>query len=378
MSDSQDTPKTPTQPPRRGDSQSVHDSLVARHRGSVNHASSSYRASSHPSSIESTPQRGGKNGEFIDLEQIERRAYRQELTKELERECANTDKEAAFPGLMATLGLGRKYTEYMARPSAPFVTIVRALPAVSSVVPASRRNGNYEESDYVTCFKHVLDKLSANSATCPSAQLPVGTDISYRYKDCQNKSLESSSLKPDLVFYPGVDEITDLQEAHFILEAKRKMNRAEAYSSNLGQLADYALELKRLQPLRKFVPILFLYGCQLDLVVFTHGGYLKTRIGLVLHADESSRAANIAAISTTLQKLRFLLTLHTDEFGFLIRHYNLFKYVRLDSTMQPALLTPMEMPEGSTFTVRQRINRKVHITGRCTYLHRVNYGAKEA
>ncbi|KAJ2075362.1 hypothetical protein GGH13_000658 [Coemansia sp. S155-1] len=61
------------------------------------------------------------------------------------------------------------------------------------------------------------------------------------------------------------------------------MDKDEAYSDHLGRVAQYVLAPKTVQPMCQYIPVFFLYGCQLDLLVFAHSGYYKTDIGPVLY-----------------------------------------------------------------------------------------------
>ncbi|KAJ2116597.1 hypothetical protein IW146_001401 [Coemansia sp. RSA 922] len=71
--------------------------------------------------------------------------------------------------------------------------------------------------------------------------------------------------------------------AHILFEAKCQMSKEEVYSENLGQVVQYALALKAVQLMCRYIPVLFLYGCQLNMLIFTHSGYYKTDIGPVLY-----------------------------------------------------------------------------------------------
>ncbi|KAJ2825433.1 hypothetical protein FBU31_003719, partial [Coemansia sp. 'formosensis'] len=191
-----------------------------------------------------------------------------------------------------------------------------------------------------------------------------------------NEPLEPSKLKPDLVFSLSPAIASDMYDVHLVLEAKGRMTVTAAYDKHLGQLADYALELKTLQPMRKFVPMLFLYGRQLDLVTFVHDGYYRTKIGVVLYEDEGDREMYSGEVCNTLRDLWFILTLPVNEFGQFINSLSMPDFARLDTATQPALLTPKQIWRGSDLKNVVRIKRKVHITGRCTYLFSANYKGK--
>ncbi|KAJ2441291.1 hypothetical protein GGF42_007342, partial [Coemansia sp. RSA 2424] len=362
---------TPTPASRRGEQHSLPGFSAGQFSGSVNRASNNHAESSRTSS-HGTPQKGGKNGEFVTLEEKQREPYRRELVKELERERSGQDAMLSLPDLMHTLGLDERYAECLRWPLTPFEQIAQSLPTVRYVARRKRQSADsgLVEGDYVACFKLLLETLAKPPT---DFQSPTGTDVLCKFKDCQNAVLESSPLRPDIAFYRGTSVIRDFKEIHFVLEAKRHMSRSEAYSSYLGQLADYALELKTLQPMRQFVPILFLYGCHLDLVVFTHGGHYRADIGHVLFKDDNECELHFGEVSMSLRHLWFLLTLPADEFGHLVQDFRPFKRAHLNSTTQPASFTPMYMPGMSNLTDIRQIERRVHMTGRCTYLFNVKY-----
>ncbi|KAJ2826520.1 hypothetical protein GGI24_002893 [Coemansia furcata] len=122
--------------------------------------------------------------------------------------------------------------------------------------------------------------------------------------------------------------------------------------------------------------MLFLYGRQLDLVTFVHDGYYRTDIGIVLYEDEGDRDSYSGEVCYTLRDLWFILTLPVNEFGHFINSLSMPDLAWLDTTSQPALLTPMPSLHDSDLKNVVRINRKVHITGRCTYLFSANYKGK--
>ncbi|KAJ2430822.1 hypothetical protein GGF41_000814, partial [Coemansia sp. RSA 2531] len=278
---------------------------------------------------------------------------------------------------MDTFGLGDKYLVYLNETTGSFDQLANEISSVCSVASATGRQksrASLVEKDYVEGFKRVLDKLSTFS---PNGLPPEHLPTRYAYKDCQNVALEPSDLKPDLVFSLVSTAVSHMKDVHLILEAKGSMKRKTAYEKNLGQLADYALELRTVQPMRKFVPVLFLFGCQLDLVVFTHGGYYWTDIGTALYEDEGDQDTFLIMARNTLRDLWFILTLPLCQFGQIINSLSMPRSAQFDTTTTPASLVPLPTSRGSDLQGIKEMYFKAHITGRSTYLFRARYEGKD-
>ncbi|KAJ2469881.1 hypothetical protein GGI03_000019 [Coemansia sp. RSA 2337] len=95
-----------------------------------------------------------------------------------------------------------------------------------------------------------------------------------------NSFITTKDLRPDILFF---------KTAHILFKAESHMDEDKAYSDHLGQVAQYALAPKTVQPMHRYIPVFFLYGCQLDLLVLTNSGYYKTNIGPVLYDNADFR-----------------------------------------------------------------------------------------
>ncbi|KAJ2033426.1 hypothetical protein H4S03_005657 [Coemansia sp. S3946] len=387
MTNSSREPDTPTQSSRHGGRSSVQQELAGSWReGSVNQPRHNpevrisiqfnFVCQSHSqNSVNTTSNLQARYGDRLSPKEWEREEYRCKLVEELHR--GGPGEEIKFPSLMDELGLGDKYLAYLNETTGSFDQLANEVSSVCSVVSTrdhQKSRASLAEKDYVEGFKHVLDKLSTFS---PNGLPPDHLPTRYAYMDCQNKALEPSNLKPDLVFSLVDTTVSHMKDVHLILEAKGHMERDTAYEKHLGQLADYALKLKTVQPMRKFVPVLFLYGYQLDLVVFTHGGYYFTCIGTTLYEDENERGIFDIMARNTLRDLWFILILPLCEFGHIINSLSMPRSAQLNTTTTPGSLVPLPTSRGSDLQGIKRINRKVHITGRCTYLFRASYEGKE-
>ncbi|KAJ1669758.1 hypothetical protein GGF38_002009, partial [Coemansia sp. RSA 25] len=277
---------------------------------------------------------------------------------------------------MHELGLGTKYKVYKGEVGEAFAELAMNIPVVGLVASSSTESGAQKdnspinERSYVAGFK----RLMASLKTITPNLLPEGHRIiTYSCEDYQDGGLGSTPLRPDLVFVPDTVGLADVADVHIILEAKQPMTEKAAYDKYLGQLADYALELKKSQPMRSFIPVLFLYGCQLDLVVFTHSHYRRAHIGPVLDSIVGRRTHPTAAVKNALRDLWFLLSLPANEFGHLGDDFEALGYAQLDMASQPISLRATDMPGESTLDDIALIDSKVHITGRCAYLYRAHF-----
>ncbi|KAJ2464221.1 hypothetical protein GGI03_003365 [Coemansia sp. RSA 2337] len=375
MTNSSREPYTPTPSSRHGGRNSALQGLAGSRRGGGVNQSRQNPDSHSQNSVNTTPHRLARYGDYLSPEEWEREEHRCKLVEELHR--GGPGEEKKFPSLMDELGLGDKYLVYLNGTTGSFDQLANEISSVCSVVSTTGRpksRASLAEKDYVEGFKRVLDKLSTFS---PDGLPPEHLPTRYAYKDCQNVALKPSNLKPDLVFSIVGTIVSHMKDVHLILEAKGDMSRDKAYERHLGQLADYALELKTVQPMRKFVPVLFLYGCQLDLVVFTHGGYYFTCIGTTLYEDENERGIFDIMARHTLRDLWFILTLPLCEFGQIVNSLSMPDYAQLNTTTTPASLVPFLTSRGSDLQGIKELYFKAHITGRSTYLFHASYEGKE-
>ncbi|KAJ2470100.1 hypothetical protein EV174_006160, partial [Coemansia sp. RSA 2320] len=199
----------------------------------------------------------------------------------------------------------------------------------------------------------------------------------YDTLDCQDMTLGQTGLKPDLAFYPRGELVEAISDVHFVLEAKQARSSGETYRKHLGQMAHYALELKKSQPLRSFVPVLFLQGCDLDILVFTHAGLYRAPIGPVLCHNDNDKVPWSARMARSLQHLWFLLTLPLDKFG-LLNRLPLGCYVEIAATTTSIQIIVDSESSSEAIEIVKRIPRDIPIVGRCTYIFEAKYKGKAA
>ncbi|KAJ2484733.1 hypothetical protein IWW37_006112, partial [Coemansia sp. RSA 2050] len=318
--------------------------------------------------VQATPQSRPGADEYHE-HKLEIRLRREKLATAL----SGLGKSLRFDSLVAKIGLSREFGDYEAKTMDLFIETVDQVPAVLlrgvGVAPL--------ESDYVRCFMEMFYALDL--ALSKSTLAAMYFKVAYQIIDRQAVPVYKSTLKPDLVFAFASSD-TAFEDIHLILEAKRDSHR-NAYQWHIGQLADYALALRECQPTRTFVPLLFLHGRYLDLLVFTNRGYFRTPLGPVLYRASDDRRDNPLrqAVGKSLCRLWFFLTLPANRFGFLLGTPGVPRRLRFSADVVPATAEDAGRASGDDIVhVGELLNFSVWITGQCTYLYMATFRDKAA
>ncbi|KAJ2258276.1 hypothetical protein GGI13_000641 [Coemansia sp. RSA 455] len=307
----------------------------------------------------------------------------------LARTLEKLDTRLKFPDLLRYLELTAEYKSYRKATRGLFADNTEGVPTLGNdVAEATFINGFF---DVVRFMRNQAKK--SRLERCPQ--------MTHEIFNGQRTSLSGTELKPDVLFIPNARLPRAFSSVSIVLEAKKWTGDADAYLAHIGQLADYALELRACQPMRKYIPVFFLYGHELDLVVFTHRGYLRTYIGPVLFGtDFDNRGVVSKSIGESLRKLWFFLTLPVEKFGFLFGSPKVLTRWRIDTSSVPTAVTCLvdnseeadddseeanESEEADDFgsqvtdvIVGDPISRSVRIVGRCAYLFDATYKGNPA
>ncbi|KAJ2879209.1 hypothetical protein H4R27_005437 [Coemansia aciculifera] len=340
---------------------------------SIGQGATSQYSSTHSSvsggGVEATPQKAPGAGEY------------HELTPEL---CLRREKLALalvdlgtpldFEPLMERLGLKGALDDFEKKVGTAFT---RSAPRVPIVRPLKQGDGLLEV-DYVRYFLVMLK--GQKSALEETGLAKQDCEIPYWIMDKQSTPVYKSLLKPDIVFAFDASDAPTFEDLFMVLEAKRESGK-NTYRNHIGQLADYALALRECQPTRKFVPVLFLHGCRLDILIFSHRGYFRAPLGPVLYANEwdQNNSFRHKTIGKSLCRLWFLLTLPAHQFGFLFDSQGVPSRLRFSTSGSLATVADAGTAvDDGVVEVGDFINRTAHITGRCTSLYEATYKGERA
>ncbi|KAJ2746705.1 hypothetical protein GGI20_001126 [Coemansia sp. BCRC 34301] len=280
-------------------------------------------------------------------------------------------KDLKFESLVTRLGLKNTFAEYKAASTNVFTHIMDSI--TIPVCPAKSKEELYVE-DFLEMIRS-LRKFMKTTKTVPEQY----RRSPYKPFDHQKKIVPGSALKPDVMFASSINGPPTIRDPYLFLEAKPFDSKPDAYRSYAPQMADYVMALREFQPTRTFVPILFLNGCYLELLVFVHSGYYRAFIGQVLHEDndEDDMESVSLTIANSLQCLWFLLTLPADKFGFLFDSQRIPTNLKVDMTMIPATLEAVDDDSDDVVVrVGDPITYSVQIIGRCAYLLNAEYKGK--
>ncbi|KAJ2810794.1 hypothetical protein H4S07_002463 [Coemansia furcata] len=258
------------------------------------------------------------------------------------------------------------------------VSTTQASDASEGKTPAADGFGSKRsklEKPHVDTFKRLLTALSENAK---EATLPADySKTPYRCEDYQDEAVAGSQLKPDLAFYQKISSVKDIHSVQILFEAKRPIKEETAFSKYLGQFADYALEVWRNQPLRTFVPLLVLLGCNLYLVVFTREGFYRTTIGKVMFANKNAVKSDVFDVGLALRNLWFLLTLPVSKIGQLNTSKHPFKYFNIQSVVGQTAFEVVSPLNAFNVKIMDRIPQRTPIVGRCAHLFKALYDGKD-
>ncbi|KAJ1811998.1 hypothetical protein LPJ75_003874, partial [Coemansia sp. RSA 2598] len=140
--------------------------------------------------------------------------------------------------------------------------------------------------------------------------------ILYGYNDHQSTCVAESLLKPDLAIVCEREISETMDAIHMVVEAKVQPSPGSINDKDLGQILDYVQAVWKSQITCMFVPVLFLHGPSLSLLVFTRSKSIRVDLGKVFFSAKDPIPSNsYKPISSVLLSLYFLLTLSPGEFG---------------------------------------------------------------
>ncbi|KAJ2160816.1 hypothetical protein GGF46_001946 [Coemansia sp. RSA 552] len=169
-----------------------------------------------------------------------------------------------------------------------------------------------------------------------------------------------------------------MKSVKMIVEAKTSAVEASSSCESLGQIAYYARKVWEAQPTRTFVPVLFLHGTLMTLVVFMRSGYYKVELGSFLLATTLHDDPNTAEVESAFQLLWFLLSLPPNDFGYYVDKVFEDLNFNFDGDETSTKVEVVKLLGGETVSLRERIERETPLIQRAAHLFMVDYKGKEA
>ncbi|KAJ2003230.1 hypothetical protein H4R26_003187 [Coemansia thaxteri] len=164
-------------------------------------------------------------------------------------------KDIGMPDMLRLLKIDAEFDHYSSQVGFyAFSGLADELPAIS-VDELSNKTASKPsvlEKVYTKQFMEVLGKLRKKPHNEPFGKY---SESPFSPIDYQGRPVSGSTLKPDIVFIGKTAVEHSFGTAHLIVEAKAQMTTNEAYSNHLGRLADYALAVRKQQPMRSLLVV---------------------------------------------------------------------------------------------------------------------------
>ncbi|KAJ2233049.1 hypothetical protein IWW45_004504 [Coemansia sp. RSA 485] len=170
------------------------------------------------------------------------------------------------------------------------------------------------------------------------------------------------------------------------MEAKKAENRTLS-GLKLGQIADYAYQLWKVQPMRNFVPVFFVNGCRLSMIIFARSGCHRVELGSLFRKQIGDYSGFDQEVAVSLSRLWFLIIQPPDMFGhitdilagasrFIFSGSATSAAVQAVSTLQYIKCTNEE--HNRIVKIGDKFDRDIRVLGCLCHVYRTTYGDKRA
>ncbi|KAJ2888065.1 hypothetical protein IWW38_005008, partial [Coemansia aciculifera] len=285
--------------------------------------------------------------------------------------------------LMERLGLCDHFCKYTAATADMLMTAALRVPALVNGKLLSIKDDIGDQATQATpaslakAFRDIWDSVRHLSKT----KYPVAEPTSEcRFSDQRTMQIAGgASVKPDGVFYYPKYSGSEFYSMHALLETRLESCQSEMSPKVLGKMAGFAMSAWEAQPTRLFVPVFYMHGPDISLVLFARSGYYCITLGRLFHTSSDPSADDVCDIEDTLRNLWFLLTLPAGCFGHSVDvavPTTGLKFVKSRGSLVAA--TTAGKGDGSALDYLQRIPQSVSLLGFQSYLFKTQYRRRPA
>ncbi|KAJ1720427.1 hypothetical protein LPJ53_004953 [Coemansia erecta] len=301
-----------------------------------------------------------------------------EKTRDRREELATSlaGETMQFTRLITYLGLRSEYTQYSIKSTSICDGLRERIPAL---VNGTFYNGDTEisvkESMLVKWFEDIHNHLESLDHNLYISSPPSN---SYIYENHETSVITGTSIKPDgVIFYSDLIS-KEIDTVHAIMEAKVEEGGGCTFMEALGQMAEYAHCVWQAQPTRVFVPVIYLYGVRMDLILFARSGYRRVALGEYLYNTCAYGKDETDMIVDSIRRLWFLLIQPPEKFGHFVGVSGLAPYLVFEGDKKSTTVKLATEETNVTLEIKGRIPRKVGVNLRMAYLLVVRYGGNDA
>ncbi|KAJ1880937.1 hypothetical protein LPJ57_001933 [Coemansia sp. RSA 486] len=209
--------------------------------------------------------------------------------------------------------------------------------------------------------------------------------VEYRFVDRHSNIFDSYDVKPDIaLFFPNRPR-EDISDVHFFVEAQ-KTEIISLSGQKLGQIADYAYNLWKVQPMRKFVPVFLLNGCRLSMMIFARNDCHRIELGAMFRREVEADFKIDQVVADTLSRLWFLVVQPPDKFGHIANvsveaSRFIFSGSAANAAVRAVDIMNIEFTDeerSCLVNIGDKIDRRIRVLGRLAHIYNVKYGDKRA
>ncbi|KAJ2395099.1 hypothetical protein GGI05_001743 [Coemansia sp. RSA 2603] len=281
-----------------------------------------------------------------------------------------------YTSLITQLGLKSEYGLYKTKSANICDDLRERIPTlVKKTFYTQNTEIAIEECMLVKWFEDIYYYLKSLDYTLYLSSPPSNR---YIYNNHDTTMIPNTSIEPDGVIFYGNLRRKDIETVHLVIEAKVEEGGNCTFMEALGQMVEYAHCIWKAQPTRVFVPVLYLYGVRMDLILFARCGYRRVPLGEYLYNSRAVDKDRTDMVIDSILKMWFLLIQPPEKFGHFVGVSEEAIYLTFEGDKKLTSVKRVISETEDTLEIKGRIPRTVGISLRTAYLLVVKYKGNDA
>ncbi|KAJ1861755.1 hypothetical protein LPJ73_000946 [Coemansia sp. RSA 2703] len=281
-----------------------------------------------------------------------------------------------YTSLITQLGLKSEYGLYKTKSANICDDLRERIPTLVKKTFYTQNTATaIEECMLVKWFEDIYHYLKSLDHTLYLSSPPSNR---YIFNNHETTKIPNTSIKPDGVILYGDLRSKGIETVHLVIEAKVEEGGNCTFMEALGQMAEYAHCIWKAQPTRVFVPVVYLYGTSIDLMLFARCGYRRVPLGDYLYNSRVVDKDRTDMVVNSIRDLWFLLIQPPEKFGHFVGVSEEATYLTFEGDKKLTTVKRVISETEDTLEIKGRIPRTVGISLRTAYLLVVKYKGNDA